>query len=251
MPPMSAARLNTCSHPWATFRQLSNTRRSTRWNSSQKISSCGKAGGGKKVKRERSGQGSRRRQRCGDLLGAAARHGGCCRCCHSPAAPSGGTLLTLLPGCSPTARLSHNRQADAAAAAVAARPATLHWPCMLTGMCSLRFQSAGRGQPGKQIGCKAAMCVPAGHTASERGCESAVRRLCLTAAHNVVALGLQPLGQVTAAVGDGGWTVVCGAPPHLATAPDAGAPSSRRCRPHLAMKPPAPVMHIRSFFWGQ
>jgi hypothetical protein len=136
-------------------------------------------------------------------------------------------------------------------AAAAARPAAPHWPCMLTGMCSLRFQSAGRGQTGKLIGCRPAMCVPAGHTASGWGCDSAVRRLCLTAAHNVVALGLQPLGQVTAAAGAAGWTVVCGAPPHLATAPDAGAPGSRRCRAHLAMKPPAPVMHIRSFFWGQ
>lgn len=40
IPPMSAARLNTWSHFSHTRLQLSNTRRSTRMNSSQNISSC-------------------------------------------------------------------------------------------------------------------------------------------------------------------------------------------------------------------
>ncbi len=39
MPPMSAARLNTCCTPLVTAKQLSMTRRSTRWNSSQNMSS--------------------------------------------------------------------------------------------------------------------------------------------------------------------------------------------------------------------
>ena len=40
MPPMSAARLKTWSTSVQTFLQLSKRRRSTRWNSSQKMSSC-------------------------------------------------------------------------------------------------------------------------------------------------------------------------------------------------------------------
>ena len=39
MPPMSAARLKTCSQPSHTFMQLSKTRKSTRWNSLQNMSS--------------------------------------------------------------------------------------------------------------------------------------------------------------------------------------------------------------------
>jgi len=40
MPPMSAARLKTCSQPSTTLAQFSKTLRSTRINSSQKTSSC-------------------------------------------------------------------------------------------------------------------------------------------------------------------------------------------------------------------
>ena len=57
MPPMSAARLNTWLQPSTTRLQLSNRRRSTRWNSWQKTSSCGQAGGRGGMRRQGGAEG--------------------------------------------------------------------------------------------------------------------------------------------------------------------------------------------------
>lgn len=80
----------------------------------------------------------------------------------------------------------------------------------------------------------------------------------LTASHDVMALRLETLGQVAAAAEKGRAVAQVSASPMQSTCRPAAchrAQSTARLtvqfRTYLAMKPPAPVTQMRSFFSGQ